>query len=156
MQPSLSSPFWEGVGESTKEEDLARKRAWRASPEHVEGLRSLVYKYLGTHNFHNFTVGRDFNDRSNFRYMKKIEVSARPSLSLRLLVQEDSYRYRILWFMVTRNGSVCYSMDRASCFIRCAQMYLLYMPLLTKCSTDCETYLASESIVGINGFDSVK
>ncbi|KAF9054508.1 pseudouridine synthase [Panaeolus papilionaceus] len=75
MQPSLSSPFWEGVGESTKEEDLARKRAWRASPEHVEGLRSLVYKYLGTHNFHNFTVGRDFNDRSNFRYMKKIEIS---------------------------------------------------------------------------------
>ncbi|PPQ63809.1 hypothetical protein CVT24_009804 [Panaeolus cyanescens] len=75
MQPTLSSPFWEGTEESSKEEDLARKRAWRASPEHVESLRSLAEKYLGTHNFHNFTVGREFNDRSNFRYMKKIEVS---------------------------------------------------------------------------------
>jgi len=72
--PSITYDFWEGHENSTKEEDMARKRAWRASPEQVEILRLLVKRYEGTHNFHNFTVGREFTDRSNNRFMRKIEV----------------------------------------------------------------------------------
>lgn len=42
--------------------------------EEVEKLRSYVQKYEGTHNFHNYTVGKEFNDKSTQRYMMKIEV----------------------------------------------------------------------------------
>jgi len=59
----------------TKDEDLTCKRAWRVSAEQVESLKQFAAKYEGTHNFHNFTIGREFKDRSNMRYMKKIEVS---------------------------------------------------------------------------------
>ncbi|KAF8906213.1 pseudouridine synthase [Gymnopilus junonius] len=71
----LSYEFWNGQDSGTKEEDLARKRAWRVSPGQIQTLRTLAARYEGTHNFHNFTVGREFADRSNNRYMKKIEIS---------------------------------------------------------------------------------
>ena len=71
-------PFWQDApDDSSSEEDLTRKRKWRAPPEAVESLRAVVQKYEGSHNFHNFTVGRDFNDRSTSRFMKKIEVRNR-------------------------------------------------------------------------------
>ncbi|KAG5335380.1 hypothetical protein C0989_001300 [Termitomyces sp. Mn162] len=68
-------PFWTGVDLSSHEGELARKRAWRVSPEQVERLRVAAKRFEGTHNFHNFTVGRDFGDRSNQRHMKKIEIA---------------------------------------------------------------------------------
>ncbi|KAM6497070.1 Pseudouridine synthase [Amanita muscaria] len=70
----LDNEFWKGHESSSKEEDLARKRAWRVNPSQVARLREIVSKFEGTHNFHNFTVGREFKDRSNQRHMKKIEV----------------------------------------------------------------------------------
>ena len=86
--PSSSSPshagaftddihsFWtESPSESSKEDDLQRKRRWRAEPEAVQRLRETAKKFEGTRNFHNFTVGREFSDRSTQRHMKKIEVS---------------------------------------------------------------------------------
>ncbi|KAF9475007.1 pseudouridine synthase [Pholiota conissans] len=71
----ISYDFWEGRESSTQEEDMLRKRSWRIKHKQVETLRTLAKKYEGTHNFHNFTVSRDFSDRSNNRYMKKIEVA---------------------------------------------------------------------------------
>ncbi|KAF7793500.1 hypothetical protein EIP86_004612 [Pleurotus ostreatoroseus] len=69
-------PFWSEIpADSSPAEDLLRKRHWRATPEHIEALREIVQKYEGSHNFHNFTVGREFSDRSASRFMKKIEVS---------------------------------------------------------------------------------
>ena len=56
------------------EEDLVRKRAWRVTPRQMDKLRETAAKFEGTHNFHNFTVGREFKDRSNQRYMKTIRV----------------------------------------------------------------------------------
>ncbi|KAF8659853.1 hypothetical protein AX16_001738 [Volvariella volvacea WC 439] len=66
--------FW-NIKDLTREDELQRKRAWRVPRETVEKLRRAVRKYEGTHNFHNFTVGRPYADRSNMRHMKKIEVS---------------------------------------------------------------------------------
>ncbi|KAF9240711.1 pseudouridine synthase [Melanogaster broomeanus] len=70
-------PFWESPGADTSstEEDFARKRHWRASPADIDRLRATVKKFEGTHNFHNFTVGRDFTDRANQRSMIKIQVA---------------------------------------------------------------------------------
>lgn len=73
--PDQAQTFWEGKELNTKEEDLAIKRSWRVNQDQVQTIRKLAARYEGTHNFHNFTVGRDFTDRSNNRYMKKIEVS---------------------------------------------------------------------------------
>jgi tRNA pseudouridine38-40 synthase len=68
--------FWvDSAPQSSKEDDLQRKRRWRTSPETVHELREIAKKFEGTRNFHNFTVGREFSDRSTQRHMKKIEVS---------------------------------------------------------------------------------
>jgi tRNA pseudouridine38-40 synthase len=74
--PTLLPPysFWTNH-ELTNAESLTRKRAWRIGAEQVVVLRQLAAKYEGTHNFHNFTVGREVKDRSNMRYMKKVEVA---------------------------------------------------------------------------------
>lgn len=70
-------PFWAGGDAATPEEDLERKRVWRIDAELHAALRRAAAKYVGTHNFHNFTVGRHFSDRSNQRFVKKIEVKQR-------------------------------------------------------------------------------
>ncbi|TDL23959.1 pseudouridine synthase [Rickenella mellea] len=68
--------FWQGFEvDSTREDDMFRKKQWRIGPEDLANLRTAVQKYEGTHNYHNFTVGREFRDRSNQRHMKKIEVA---------------------------------------------------------------------------------
>ncbi|KAL0577291.1 tRNA pseudouridine synthase 1 [Marasmius crinis-equi] len=71
-----SDPFWDvpDAEKSTPEEDFTRKRAWRATPAHMERLREVVKKFERTHNFHNFTVAEDPKDKSNNRYMKSLEV----------------------------------------------------------------------------------
>ncbi|KAG6832259.1 hypothetical protein H0H87_002155 [Tephrocybe sp. NHM501043] len=71
----LPHPFWMNQDLSSHEGELARKRAWRVAPEQVERLRTAAKRFQGTHNFHNFTVARDFSDRSNQRHMKKIEIA---------------------------------------------------------------------------------
>jgi tRNA pseudouridine(38-40) synthase len=72
---SETHSFWAHSDFPTKESELAAKRAWRVAPAQMEVLRAMTRKFEGTHNFHNFTVARDFNDRSNQRHMKKIEVN---------------------------------------------------------------------------------
>ncbi|KAF8448996.1 pseudouridine synthase [Boletus edulis BED1] len=74
---TLQHPFWDmpGTDSSSPEEDLARKRQWRASAQDLDKLRGAAKKFEGTHNFHNFTVGRDFSDRSNQRNMIHIQIA---------------------------------------------------------------------------------
>ncbi|KAI0640792.1 tRNA pseudouridine synthase [Trametes meyenii] len=68
--------FWEGPDSSTTpQDDLKRKRAYRISPDQLSALRDAANKFEGSHNFHNFTVGRDFRDRSCQRFLKSIEIS---------------------------------------------------------------------------------
>ncbi len=67
-------PFWDSNRETSAEDDLSRKRAYRITPEQLEALREAAKKFEGSHNFHNFTVGRDFRDRSCQRFLKSIEV----------------------------------------------------------------------------------
>lgn len=68
-------PFWKDVdlAENTQA-DLERKRKWRVDPDTLDRLKAILSKYLGSHNFHNFTIGKEFSDRSNHRHMKRIEV----------------------------------------------------------------------------------
>ncbi|KAF5350251.1 hypothetical protein D9758_007854 [Tetrapyrgos nigripes] len=75
--PYSNDPFWNipDAETSTAEEDLIRKRAWRATPTHIERLREIVKKFEKSHNFHNFTLTMDPQDKSNNRFMKSLEVA---------------------------------------------------------------------------------
>lgn len=104
---------------------MDRKRAWRVGPRKVEALRKAAAKFLGTHNFHNFTVGRDFKEKSCHRHMKKIEVrflgilgSESWMLMLMLITCVYSFRFRTRLCMARRNGLVLCFMGRALCCIR--------------------------------------
>jgi len=78
-----TSDFWAAQpAESGFADDVQAKKAWRISPEGMAQARELLNAYEGSHNFYNFTVGKDFRDRSCQRVMRKLEVR---SLSLPLL-----------------------------------------------------------------------
>lgn len=55
-------------------ENLHRRR-YRISSEKLSKFRSTMEQYLGAHNFHNFTLGKDFKESSAIRFMKEIKVS---------------------------------------------------------------------------------
>ncbi|TFK51809.1 pseudouridine synthase [Heliocybe sulcata] len=82
-QPSLQEP-------TSKEEDLRRKRHWRVDSEAVGRLREIAKRFEGSHNFHNFTVGREFGDRSTQRVIKGIEI-------LDPVVHGDTEWISVLW-----------------------------------------------------------
>lgn len=108
--------FWAGSPpESSKEDDLQRKRRWRAEPETIQRLREAAKKFEGTRNFHNFTVGREFSDRSTQRHMKKIEVSC---LLRVLAATEEGDRYLIQLSTAAQSGPASCSTVRVSCFTR--------------------------------------
>lgn len=58
-----------------KKLETKHKRAYRISKERLERFRSALKQYEGTYNFHNFTLGKDFNDPSAKRFMKELTVS---------------------------------------------------------------------------------
>jgi tRNA pseudouridine38-40 synthase len=77
-QGGASAPhlnFWDGVPlDSIPEDDLIRKRQWRAPTETVRNLKAVAGQFDGSHKFHNFTVAQTFRDANSTRFMKKIEV----------------------------------------------------------------------------------
>ncbi|GAA5867676.1 hypothetical protein JCM1840_006654 [Sporobolomyces johnsonii] len=71
-----SATFWASRPEgSTFSEDVQAKKGWRIPTEVLEQARAFVKEYEGSHNFYNFTVGKDFRDRSCQRVMRKLEIS---------------------------------------------------------------------------------
>ncbi|KAK9465069.1 pseudouridine synthase [Lipomyces arxii] len=53
----------------------AARRAYRISADRLDLIRQMLKKYEGPHNFHNFTIGKDFNDPSARRYMISLNAS---------------------------------------------------------------------------------
>lgn len=53
----------------------AHRRKYRISAEKLAKFRDAMKQYVGAHNFHNFTLGKDFKDPSAIRFMKTIKVS---------------------------------------------------------------------------------
>lgn len=56
------------------EEELKEKDNYRIDKETFEKFREAMKMYVGTHNFHNYTIGRGFRDKSCHRYLKSIQV----------------------------------------------------------------------------------
>lgn len=55
--------------------DQVLRKQYRMPQETLQALRKTMQSYLGSHNFWNFTVGKDFQDRSCQRIMKRLEVT---------------------------------------------------------------------------------
>ncbi|CAO3595823.1 unnamed protein product [Absidia cylindrospora] len=58
----------------TTDEEIKEKERYRITPEQMITFRQALSLFKGTHNFHNYTVGRQFNDKSNNRYIIDITV----------------------------------------------------------------------------------
>ena len=116
---SLPHTFWESVlpeQENSPQDDLRRKRECRVTPEQLAALRESAKKFEGSHNFHNFTVGREFKDRSCQRFLKSIEV--RFSVTTATLRVLRKHRFWTQQYTETQNGSRYYYTARALCSTR--------------------------------------
>lgn len=58
-----------------KDIENGRRRGYRISGERLDLFRQAMKQYEGSNNFHNFTLGKHFNDASASRYIKDTSVS---------------------------------------------------------------------------------
>lgn len=56
-------------------EDQLLRKTYRITPDGLKRLRDTINAFKGSHNFWNFTVGKEFGDRSCQRVMKNLTVS---------------------------------------------------------------------------------
>ncbi|SOV01962.1 related to PUS1 - pseudouridine synthase 1 [Ustilago sp. UG-2017a] len=76
LDPILNHAFWAQHGTSHDfSTDISAKKRYRLPASHLARIRSIFARYLGSHNFHNFTVGKEFRDRSCQRFMKELSIS---------------------------------------------------------------------------------
>jgi tRNA pseudouridine38-40 synthase len=55
-------------------DELANLRQFRITQDTIVQVQSILDRFLGTKNHHNFTVHKDFNDKSSTRYIKSFKV----------------------------------------------------------------------------------
>lgn len=58
-----------------KQLENQHRRKFRISQDKLKKFEATMKQYLGAHNFHNFTLGKDFKESSAIRFMKEIQVS---------------------------------------------------------------------------------
>jgi tRNA pseudouridine38-40 synthase len=58
----------------SSEAEMSHKREHRLNPATLSDIREALSLYEGTHNFHNFTIGKCFQEKSAQRHIIKIEV----------------------------------------------------------------------------------
>ncbi|KAJ1901913.1 tRNA pseudouridine synthase 1 [Kickxella alabastrina] len=59
----------------TSEEEMARKRAFRVTEDRLRFVREAFEKYVGTHEFRNFTVTKGCTDNNSKRFIHAFTVS---------------------------------------------------------------------------------
>lgn len=57
---------------------ILAKKAYRISPPRTTAIQSALTTYLGTHNFHNYTIQKLFSDPSSKRVIRSFAVSPAP------------------------------------------------------------------------------
>ena len=82
------------------------KKAYRIHPRRLERVRSTLSRYVGTRNYHNYTVDKSFNDASAKRVIKSFVVASDPIIIgdtewLSLKVHGQSFMMHQIRKMVT-------------------------------------------------------
>ena len=75
--PYVPTPVEKAVKE-LKAAYVAAKRRYRVTPARLEKLQAALNAYTGTHNFHNFTVEKKFNDPSAKRNIFSFVLNPQP------------------------------------------------------------------------------
>ncbi|KAM0456143.1 hypothetical protein ACHAPV_007390 [Trichoderma viride] len=57
---------------------IGAKRAYRVSPERIQKLQEALNQYVGTNNFHNYTVQKSHGDPSSKRHIRSFVVNPKP------------------------------------------------------------------------------
>jgi tRNA pseudouridine38-40 synthase len=57
-------------------EEMAQKRAYRISDDQLAHVQSILEAFVGTHNFHNYTIGRHYKDKASNRYIMSFKVKS--------------------------------------------------------------------------------
>ncbi|KAJ1963666.1 tRNA pseudouridine synthase 1 [Dimargaris xerosporica] len=73
-KPDLSG-LPEGELPKSTPEELANLRAYRIAPETVDQVRQALQQYVGTCNYHNFTISKKFSDPSAKRVIRSFTCS---------------------------------------------------------------------------------
>ena len=61
-------------------EEMAQKRAYRISDDQLAHVQSILEAFVGTHNFHNYTIGRHYKDKASNRYIMSFKVKSPSTL----------------------------------------------------------------------------
>lgn len=69
-----------GILKSLRAAYLTAKRSYRIPPERLDRVRDALNLYLGTRNFHNYTIHKPFSDPSGKRVIKSFNFSPEPIL----------------------------------------------------------------------------
>ncbi|KAL8776546.1 MAG: hypothetical protein Q9213_008229 [Squamulea squamosa] len=85
---------------------VARKKAYRIDPKRLARVHSVLSRYVGTHNFHNFTISKLPRDPSAKRVIKSFNVAPKPIIIndtewLSLKVHGQSFMMHQIRKMVT-------------------------------------------------------
>lgn len=59
---------------------IIARNAYRIQPERLARVRSSLSRYLGTHNFHNYTIHKNFKDPSAKRQIRSFVVNDQPMI----------------------------------------------------------------------------
>jgi len=57
---------------------VAAKRKYRTTPARLEAFQKALDMYVGTHNFHNYTILKSANDPSAYRHIKSFKAETTP------------------------------------------------------------------------------
>ena len=85
---------------------ISAKKAYRIHPRRLERVRSTLSRYVGTQNYHNYTIEKSFNDASAKRVIKSFVVASDPIIIgntewLSLKVHGQSFMMHQIRKMVT-------------------------------------------------------
>lgn len=72
---AASHRFWKENSQLVEADLLATKRLYRVDLETLTRFKATLTEFVGTHNFWNLTIGREYDDPSSARVIKSIEVT---------------------------------------------------------------------------------
>ncbi|KAL8789025.1 MAG: hypothetical protein Q9195_007045 [Heterodermia aff. obscurata] len=90
---------------------ISAKKAYRIHPRRLERVRSTLSRYIGTQNYHNYTIDKSFKDASAKRVIKSFVVASDPIIIgdtewLSLKVHGQSFMMHQIRKMVTMAAMV--------------------------------------------------
>ncbi|KAK9719753.1 tRNA pseudouridine synthase 1 [Basidiobolus ranarum] len=71
----LSIPQNKRTVSPSTEEEFSAKGNYRVSTEQLATLKDMLSRYVGTHNYHNYTVGKSYQDKNAKRYIISFECA---------------------------------------------------------------------------------